>query len=120
MARAGWHILREEGALTLARRLPARFDVAAEAAFPPARKGRLAQQIRQDLWRCLQHLRGFCPVVRVEEDGAHLRVRAGGAVHARTYPKAQAEARIAALLADPGRRARWLAHSRIPTGDPDA
>lgn len=118
MARERWHILREEGALTLARHLPPRFDLAAEADFPPARKGRLAQQIRQDLWRCLRQLRGFCPVVRVEEDGAHLKVRAGGAVLARSFPKAEAEARIAALLADPAHRARWLAHAR--QGDTDA
>lgn len=118
MGRAGWHILREKGALTLARQLPPRFDVAAEANFPPARKGRLAHQIRQDLWRCLQHLRGFSPVVRVEEDGMRLKVRAGGAVHARTFPKAQVEARIAALLSDPAHRARWLAHAK--QGDPDA
>nr|WP_212525381.1 hypothetical protein [Actibacterium sp. MT2.3-13A] len=117
MARAGWHILREEGALTLARQLPPRFDVAAEAMFPPARKARLAQQIRQDLWRALRHLRGFSPVVRVEEDGAQLKVRAGGAVHARTFPKVRAEARISALLADPARRARWLAHARKEGSD---
>ena len=117
MARERWHILQEEGALTLARRLPPRFDLAVEAAFPPARKGRLAHQIRQDLWRCLQHLRGFCPVVRVEEDGAHLKVRAGGAVLARSFPKHQAEARIAALLADPAHRARWLAHAKQGEND---
>ena len=111
MARRGWHILREERALTVARRLPVRFDLGAQAVFPPVRKGRLAQQIRQDMWRALQGMRGFAPVVRVEEDGAHLRVRAGGSVHARTFPRAMAEARIAALLNCPAHRARWLAHA---------
>lgn len=110
MLRKRWHILREDGALTLARHLPARFDLLARATFPPARKGRLAQQIRQDLWREMRDLRGFSPVVRVEEEGAGLRVTAGGRA-ARPFPRAQAEARIAALLGCPAHRARWLAHA---------
>ena len=106
-----WHILRDPGALTLARHLPPRFDVAAEAAMPPMRKGRLARQIRQDMWRALRHLRGFSPVVRVEEVSAGLHVTAGGRVAARVFPKAAAEARIAELLADPAHRARWARHA---------
>lgn len=117
MARDHWHILRQDGALTLARRLPVRFDLSAETVLPPARKGRLAQQIRQDLWRVLRHLRGFSPVVRIEEDGSHLKVRAGGSVAARTFPKQQAEAQIAALLDSPAHRARWLAHARPEAPD---
>ncbi|SMX32645.1 hypothetical protein [Actibacterium lipolyticum] len=107
-----WHIIREGGALTLARQLPPRFDVVAEVELPAARKGRLAQQIRQDLWRALQGVRGFSPVVRIEEDGSHLRVRAGGSVNARTFPKADIESRIATLLSDTARQSRWLAHAR--------
>lgn len=113
MARDSWHILREDGALTVARALPVRFDVCAEASFPPVRKGRLAQQIRQDMWRMLQRTRGFAPAVRVEEDEARLLVRAGGAIHARTFPKSSIEARIAALLTSPAHRARWLRHARL-------
>ena len=75
MARKNWHIIRSGGELTLARRLPVRFDVAAQTTLPIAGKLRIAQQIRQDLWRLLRHVRGFCPVVRVEEDGTHLLVR---------------------------------------------
>ncbi|RSK31433.1 hypothetical protein EJA01_14930 [Rhodovulum iodosum] len=111
MAQGGWHILREEGALTLARHLPARFDLSVRAGFPAARKRRLAQQIRQDLWRELQQIRGFSPVIRVEAEGAGLVVTAGGRA-ARPFPKARAETRIAALLASPAHRARWLAHAQ--------
>ncbi|MBK1634653.1 hypothetical protein [Rhodovulum adriaticum] len=113
MARRGWHILREPGALTLARHLPVRLDLCARAGFPAARKGRLAQQIRQDMWRALQDLRGFSPVVRVEEAKTGLTVTAGGRA-AQPFPRARAEARIAALLASPAHRARWLAHARLP------
>lgn len=113
MARRRWHILREERALTVARALPVRFDVSARDVLPAARKGRLAMQIRQDMWRQLQHVRGFVPAVRVEEDGAHLKVRAGGAVYARTFPKTALEAQIAALLASPAHRDRWLANARL-------
>ncbi|MBN2906330.1 MAG: hypothetical protein JXJ18_06460 [Rhodobacteraceae bacterium] len=112
MARTGWHILREADALTLARHLPTRFDLCARASFPPARKGRLAQQIRQDMWRALRGLRGFSPVVRVDQTATGLRVTAGGRV-APGAASAPAEARIAALLNNPAHRARWLAHARL-------
>jgi len=108
----GWHSQTEPGALSVARRLPVRFDVSAVTTFPRARKGRLAHQIRQDLWRVLRDLRGFSPAVRVEDLDAGLRVTAGGRCDG-AAPRAQAEERIAALLADPGKRARWLAHARL-------
>lgn len=108
----GWHIVAEAGALTLARQLPVRFDVSAQAGFPPARKGRLARQIRQDMWRMLRDMRGFSPVVRIEEADGGLTVTAGGRA-AQPFPRAMAEARIAALLACPAHRARWLAHARF-------
>ena len=107
MSRDRWHLIREEdGALTLARRWPARFDLAVEARLPEAPRARLARRLRQDMWRALRHLRGFAPVVRVwrVEDG--LRVRAGGAVAGR-FARAEAEARIAALSEDGARVARW-------------
>lgn len=111
MARKNWHIIRSGGELTLARRLPVRFDVAAQTTLPIAGKLRIAQQIRQDLWRLLRHVRGFCPVVRVEEDGTHLLVRAGGEIHARTFSKQHIEAKIAGLLESAPHRARWVKHS---------
>jgi hypothetical protein len=111
MGRGGWHILRDGDTVTVARRLPVRFDLRATAAFPPAARLRLAHQVRQDLWRTLRDLRGFRPVVRVRTDAAGLCITAGGDV-AGPFPRAQAEARISALLHDPRTRARWLAHAR--------
>ncbi len=113
METVNWHMLYQEGTLTLARRLPARFDVSVETTLPSARKGRLAHQIRQDLWRMLRHLRGFSPVVRVVEDGPHLRLAAGGTVATRSFPKAKIEAQIADLLACPKHRTRWLNNARL-------
>lgn len=115
--RNGWYFLYEPGAFTLARRPNLRFDVAADTVLPRVNMVRLATQIRQDLWRALQRVRGFCPVVRVEEDGTHLRVRAGGEVFARTYPKPRIEATIAELLANPENRKRWITHAKRRSAD---
>lgn len=106
MARNSWHILRDEGALTLARRLPVRFDLAVGTRLPLARKLRIAQQVRQDMWRALRGLRGFAPAVKVWEDSAGLCLIAGGQVDG-PWPE-NAEARIASLLESPRHRARWL------------
>ncbi|SPF78325.1 hypothetical protein [Pseudoprimorskyibacter insulae] len=112
MSRARWHILSEPGRYTLARHLPPRFDVVAEAIFPPADPARLAQQIRQDLWRLLQRLRGFSPVVQVSATEGGLIVRAGGrSMVAQTYPK-EIESQIQTLLQDPQHRLRWLAWAK--------
>lgn len=110
--RRGFHTLRDGAVLTLARRVPVRFDVAASTRLPDARRGRVAHQVRQDLWRNLQSLRGFSPVVRVIRQADGLLVEAGGQVDG-AIPRGT-EARIADLLADPQRRARWMAHARCP------
>lgn len=107
MTRKGWHILREEGQLTVARRLPVRFDVCAETWLPPLRKLPLAQQVRQDVWRALQRLRGFAPVVQVAETGAGLRVLAGGQVHG-AFSKSRVNAVLLAVLDDAENRQRWI------------
>ncbi len=108
MSRKRWHIDVQEGCYTLARHWPPRFDVEARAVFPAARPGRLAQQIRQDLWRKFQHLRGFSPVIQIsEQTGADgLIVRAGGRVM-RPLP-AETANWITALLENPAHRARWI------------
>ena len=110
MARNDWHILRDDTCLTLARHLPVRFDVCAETVLPDGARLRLARQVRQDLWRQLQGQRGFSPVVEVTREGAGCRVRAGGRIEGR-YAKVRLEDEIAALLADPGKRARWSAYA---------
>ncbi|MCR8546671.1 hypothetical protein M4578_02430 [Salipiger sp. P9] len=99
---------RDGEALTLARRWPPRFDLSVETRLPRvARKGRLAHQVRQDLWRALQDLRGFSPCVSLRETPEGLVLRAGGQLDG-AAPRAVAEARIAAVLEDRGNRARWI------------
>lgn len=110
MSGKGFHTLRDGAVLTLARRVPVRFDVVSTARLPDARRSRIAHQLRQDLWRSLQSLRGFSPVVRVTRDAEGLLVEAGGQVDG-AIPRGT-ETRIADLLADPAHRARWLAHAR--------
>ncbi|OBY25969.1 hypothetical protein [Leisingera sp. JC1] len=104
-----WHITRTDSSLTLSRRLPARTDVSAETVLPAADPLRLAHQIRQDLWRQLQRLRGFAPVVEITAAGQGLRVRAGGQVAGRV--PANAAGLIADVLEDPANRARWIRHA---------
>ena len=110
-AKARWHICDSEGVLTLARRSPVRFDFAVCAGFAqpawPLSRRKLAQQIRQDMWRALQHIRGFCPVVQVSARPDGLSVRAGGAVAGR-FPRARAEAALRDLLDDPANQQRWF------------
>lgn len=92
--------------MTVARRLPARFDVSARAEFPAVSPSRLARQIRQDMWRALQNVRGFSPVVRVERGDVGLVVTAGGQASKPIAPTL--EHRIAEILGDTSRRARWI------------
>ena len=106
MARNRWHILTEDGALTMARRVPVRFDLSVETRLERGGKARIAQQVRQDIWRALRDLRGFAPVVRVEACEAGLKVTAGGQVDG-PVPRKAAEARIAQVLDNPANRARW-------------
>jgi hypothetical protein len=107
----GWHVLDDGRSLTLARRLPPRFDLSEERQFPPLRRRALAHAIRQDVWRALQDLRGFTPVVAVLRHGDGLSVRAGGACDG-ALP-AVARARLAAVMDCQVRRARWIRHARV-------
>ncbi|WP_420003316.1 hypothetical protein [Arenibacterium sp. LLYu02] len=106
---SGWHISRGEGELTLSRQLPARFDVMAATTLPMGDPVRLVHQVRQDLWRALQNVRGFSPVVRAVRDGEAIRIEAGGRVAAPVAPGLTL--RIADLLACPARRDRWVRHA---------
>lgn len=105
MARTRWHTLHDGAALTLCRHLPPRFDVRARTVLPACAPVRLAHQIRQDMWRALQNVRGFSPVVRVTPEGGVLIVEAGGRVIGAT---AGLSARIEAVLEAPALRARWV------------
>jgi hypothetical protein len=105
--RGGWYAHQGASIYVLARQWPPRFDVAADSVFPPVRPGRLAQQIRQDLWRAFQGLRGFSPVIEVRAtDCGELTVRAGGRLSGRA--SSDLETRIQDLLNSPAHRARWL------------
>ena len=113
MAQSRWHIVRDGDALTVARRLPARFDLAAQTRLVGAAqvsRARVAHQVRQDMWRALQDLRGFSPVVEVRRCGGDMVVQAGGAVSG-ALPRAKAEAAIAAVLEDAANRRRWTRHA---------
>ena len=116
--RDGWHLLREGDVLTLTRRVTVRFDLSACTVLPTAGRvlgrARLAHQIRQDVWRRLQGLRGFTPAVRVAQglDGMH--VTAGGAVNA-AVPLQWAQAALDDVLADPALRQRWMRHAEVRT-----
>ncbi|MEO3415618.1 hypothetical protein AAFO92_13255 [Roseovarius sp. CAU 1744] len=107
MPRNRWHILRDGDVLTLARRLPVRFDLAVSTTLQGGSRLRIARQVRQDVWRALSNLRGFAPAVRVTRIASGLEVTAGGQVAGR-FPREQAEARIDAVLNDPANRARWI------------
>ena len=108
VSHGSWHVLRDGPRLTLARRLPARFDVAAETHLPMAGRLRVAQQIRQDMWRAIQRQRGFSPVVEVTSGPSGLVVRAGGRIDAVPFDRARLEARISGVLEAPENRARWM------------
>lgn len=106
MTQKNWHTQKDGACVTISRAIPARFDVSATARFPIVARTRLAHQIRQDMWRVLQNLRGFSPVVRVERLEHELAVTAGGRLG---YPIAAHVAdTIEALLNDTTLRARWI------------
>jgi len=106
-----WHTFWDGDVYTLTRHVPVRFDVAGETILPRARPEILALQIRQDLWRALQKLRGFSPIVRITRDGGALHVKAGGRIEADQFPRLHAEAMIADVLGDPHSRSRWVRHA---------
>lgn len=112
MARDAWHTARDGATLTLSRLRTARFDLA-EVTFLPGEdliRSRIAHQIRQDMWRKLQGLRGFCPAVRVTTQPGGVAVLAGGAVNGPVTDRARAT--VAELLSDPALRTRWVENAR--------
>lgn len=111
MTQGMWHTQKDGDVVTLARVLPARFDVSATASFPMLARTRLAHQIRQDMWRALRNIRGYSPVVRVERCDTGLRVTAGGRVP-QPISKHIAE-RVESLLSDEDLRARWIKCAKL-------
>ncbi len=108
-----WYTLRDEQGdaqiVTVARQLPARFDVAVKTVLTRAEPTRVAHQIRQDMWRALQNLRGFSPVVQVHLRDGVIEVTAGGRL-----PKpisSRVEQKIRDVLENPKNQERWLRHA---------
>ncbi|MEP3054680.1 hypothetical protein [Ascidiaceihabitans sp.] len=102
----GWYLLCEGERTVLCRRYPAQFDFDASTIFPNAHPVRLAHQIRQDMWRKLQNVRGFSPVVQITHMAEGLHVKAGGRVSGRVTRHMTEQ--VGAVLDDPKNRARWL------------
>lgn len=107
--RGGWLYLHDGARLIHARRWPARLDIQAETVLPYGRRGRYARAIRQDMWRLLQKIRGFSPVVIATHraDGVH--IVAGGSVVS-PVPTGVVD-RLVGLLSDPTSRKRWTAYA---------
>ena len=106
MSRPRWHILRDGDALTLARHVPARFDFVVRTTLGPGNPLRLAHQIRQDLWRALQSMRGFSPVVELRPTEAGWDVRVGGRASGQVSAAHLRTARD--VLENDRFRARWM------------
>ena len=98
--------MKDEGQVTVSRQLPARFDVSASTQLPGGSAVRIAMQVRQDMWRALQDLRGFSPVVQVTPIKGELNIKAGGRVLGNVT--SSLEVKIQSVLENPKNRARWL------------
>jgi hypothetical protein len=106
--RGNWFEIYDGPCFTLARRLPARFDISREISMPLMSAPRLARQIRQDIWRKLQSIRGFLPVVEITDSGAHLHIRAGGELTC-PAPFERSGERIFDVLSNRDNQRRWAA-----------
>ena len=106
--RGNWFEIYDGPCFTLARRLPARFDISREISMPLMSAPRLARQIRQDIWRKLQSIRGFLPVVEITDRGAHLHIRAGGELTC-PAPFERSGERIFDVLSNRDNQRRWAA-----------
>lgn len=111
MAVRKWITKRDGDTVTLARRFPVRFDVAADTTGPVVGRAWLATLIRQDMWRALQGVRGFSPEVEITRDRDQLLIRAGGRIDG-IVPVVAINVRIETLLNDPQKRARWFAKAK--------
>lgn len=106
MSGRGWHLERGADRVLLARRWPARFDVAVTTDLPPLRLVPLVHMIRQDIWRALRGLRGFAPVVAARASRSGVCVTAGGQM-AGPLARRAVEDRLRAVLGEAANRARW-------------
>ena len=98
--------MKDEGQVTVSRQLPARFDVSANTQLAGGNALRIAMQVRQDMWRALQGLRGFSPVVQVTPVNGALNIEAGGRVMGNVASTLEVD--IQSVLENPKNRVRWL------------
>ena len=108
-----WLLVLERAAYFMFSYRPALAAAVQEWEARSERRSWHAHQIRQDMWRKLQGMRGFSPVVEVTAtgpgSGQALRVRAGGQVMGRV--PSNAAGLIADVLENPADRARWQRHA---------
>lgn len=104
-----WHILRDDASWTLSRRLPVEWHIEHEALVPLCHPIRLMHQVRQDVWRSMQSLRGFAPAVSLTPEAGQWRVRAGGAALGTIAP-IWVE-RLVVVLDAADNQARWVRHA---------
>jgi len=107
-----WIIEQSDESVLVTRRKPVRWDIEARAEFPRCHGLRLAHQIRQDMWRELKRIKGFCPAVEVTF-GDTFQVRAGGRVARYVHPNASRW--VEDLLTSDIHRRRWLAYAKLKT-----
>ena len=112
--RGNWFEIYDGPCFTLARRLPARFDINREISMPLMSAPRLARQIRQDIWRKLQSIRGFLPVVEITHRGAYLYIRGAGGELTCPAPFERCGERIFDVLSNRDNRRRWAAYASAP------
>ncbi len=103
----GWVTQKTSETVLISRRAPVRFDVCVKARFPFTKMGRLAYQIRQDMWSTMQILRGFLPATEISKITFDLSVRAGWQLTCPVH-LGHAEECLCELLHDPQMRSRWF------------
>ena len=99
----------------IAKRFPLSFGLLAETNFPVFRPKILAWQIRQDMWRLLQNLRGFLPAVEVRVNVFCMHVRAGGQLTCSVHVQS-AQINLQNMLDDPVYRKRWKDYATLRRG----
>jgi len=110
----GWVTAYSDGAVKVARQNRQRLDVSAETKLPGAglSLGRIAHQIRQDVWRACQNVRGFSPVVSITPENGSYKVLAGGQLDQKRPANLHLVSQIDAVLSDPDNRNRWITHAK--------
>lgn len=99
----------------MGKRFPVQFDLLAETILPICRSQKLALQIRQDMWRILQNLRGFLPAVEVTGHAMGMHVRAGGQLTCSVHIR-YAQLKLQDMLDDPTYRQRWINYAALNKG----